>query len=81
MPDQDVVDGKLAQRVVDGQDSSAGIAEDGGGALADEGGPDDFGSGEGGVRVLRVVSDRVLLCCALDETGKSEGRRPDDIPA
>ena len=27
--DQDVMDGKLAQRVVDGQDGSAGIAEDG----------------------------------------------------
>ena len=43
--DEDVVDGELAQRVVGGQDGSAGIAEDGGDALADEGGPDDFGSG------------------------------------
>jgi hypothetical protein len=33
--------GKLAQRVVDGQDRSAGIAEDGGDALAGEGGPED----------------------------------------
>jgi hypothetical protein len=49
--DEDVVDGELAQRVVRprGQDGSAGIAEDGGDALADpEGGPEDFGSGEGG---------------------------------
>ena len=43
--DEDVVDGELAQRVVSGQDGPAGIAEDGGDALADEGGPDDFCSG------------------------------------
>ena len=35
-----------------GQDGSAGIAEDGGDALADEGGPEDFGSGEGGVLIF-----------------------------
>ena len=41
-----VVDGReLAQRVVDGQDRAAGIAEDGGGAFAGEGGPEDFGAG------------------------------------
>jgi len=54
MPGENVVDGELAQRVVDGQDGAAGIAEDGGGALADERGPEAFGSGELGV-VLRVV--------------------------
>ncbi len=53
--DQDVVDGKLAQRVVDGQDGATGIAEDGGDALAGEGGPEDLGSGElGWVRVRRI---------------------------
>ena len=57
--DEDMVDGELAQRVVDGQDGPAGIAEDGGYALADEGRPDDFGSGEGGdVFALRFVCVR-----------------------
>ncbi len=42
---EDVVDGEFAQRVVDGEDGSAGVAEDGGGAFADEGGPEDFGAG------------------------------------
>ena len=53
---EDVADGELAQRVVDGQDGAAGIAEDGGDALADECGPDDLGAGEGGVRFLTVCS-------------------------
>ena len=44
--DEDVVDGgELSQRVVDGEDGAAGVAEDGGGAFAGEGGPEDFGSG------------------------------------
>ena len=60
--DQDVVDGKLAQRIVGGKDGPAGIAEDGGYALADEGCPDDFGPGEGGdVFALRFVCHRGLL--------------------
>ncbi len=43
--DEDVVDGELAQRVVGGEDGSAGVAEDLGDAFACEGGPEDFGSG------------------------------------
>ena len=54
--DEDVVDGgELAQGVVDGEDRAAGVAEDGGGAFAGEGGPEDFGAGEG----------RVLVVCAF----------------
>ena len=45
--DEDVVDGELAQGVVGGEDGSAGVAEDLVHAFAGEGGPDDFGSGEG----------------------------------
>jgi len=48
---EDMVDGELAQRVVDGQDGAAGITEDGGDALAGEGGPEDLGAGEVG-RIL-----------------------------
>ena len=60
--DEDVVDGgELAQGVVDGQDGSAGIAEDGGDAFAGEGGPEDFGSGEGGVLVCCSCSSVCLL--------------------
>ena len=55
--DEDVVDGKLAQGIVGGQDGPAGIAEDGGDALAGKGRPDDLGSGEGG-DVLRFVCHR-----------------------
>ena len=47
---QDVVDGKLAQRVVDGQNGAAGIAEDVGDAFADQRGPQDFSAGEAGGR-------------------------------
>ncbi len=47
--DEDVVDGELAQRVVDGEDGSARVAEDAVYALAGEGGPEDFGSGELGL--------------------------------
>src|SRR6202522_2858368 len=50
--DEDVVDGELAQGVVGGEDGSAGVAEDLIHAFADERGPDDFGAGEGGVRVF-----------------------------
>ncbi len=50
--DEDVVDGgEFAEGVVDGEDGAAGVAEDGGGAFAGEGGPEDFGSGELGVLV------------------------------
>ena len=59
--DEDVVDGELAQRVVDGQDGSAGIAEDVGDAFAGERGPEDFGSGEGGVLILAAISVSLLL--------------------
>ena len=53
MADEDVVDGgEFAERVVDGEDRAAGVAEDGGGAFAGEGGPEDFGAGEGGVLVM-----------------------------
>src|SRR6266851_2906579 len=52
--DEDVVDGELAQGVVDGQDGSAGVAEDAVYTLADQGGPEDFGSGEGGVLIFVV---------------------------
>ncbi len=44
---------ELAQRVVDGQDGSAGIAEDLVYTFAGQSGPDDFGSGE--LRVLIFV--------------------------
>ena len=46
--DEDVVNGKLAQRVVDRQDGSAGITEYGFNALADQRGPHDFSTGEAG---------------------------------
>ena len=50
MSHEHMVDGrKLAQRVVDGQDRAAGIAEDGGRAFAGKGGPEDLGAGESGV--------------------------------
>ncbi len=42
--DEDVVDGEFAQGVVDGEDGSAGVTEDGGDALAYEGGPIGFRS-------------------------------------
>jgi hypothetical protein len=58
---EDVVDRELAQRVVGGKDGSAGIAEDGGDALANEGGPEDFCSGEGGVRVRFVCHTLCLF--------------------
>ena len=59
-----VVDGgELAQRVVDREDGSAGIAEDGGGAFAGERGPEDFGAGEGGVLIGLMV--RVHWTCSL----------------
>ena len=48
--DEDVVDGgEFSEGVVDGEDGAAGVAEDGGGAFAGEGGPEDFGAGKGGV--------------------------------
>ena len=47
---QDVVDGKLAQRVVGGQNCAAGIAEDVGNALAYQRGPQNFSAGEAGGR-------------------------------
>ncbi len=50
--DEDVVDGELAQGVVDGEDGSAGVAEDPVYAFAGESGPEDFGSGEGGVLIF-----------------------------
>ena len=60
--DEDVVDGgEFAEGVVDGEDGAAGIAEDGGGAFAGEGGPEDFGAGELGVG---VVAHGVLLVAA-----------------
>ena len=56
--DEDVVDGgEFAEGVVDGEDGAAGIAEDGGGAFAGEGGPEDFGSGKGGVGVVHLYLD------------------------
>ena len=66
---EDVVNGKLAQRVVDGQNRAAGVAEDVGNALAYQRGPHDFcageagGGGEVGVGCLRgcVVSHGWLL--------------------
>jgi len=57
---QGVVNGKLAQRVIDGQDGPAGIAEDVGDALAYQRGPNNLSAGEAGglgqmgVRCLRV---------------------------
>jgi hypothetical protein len=71
---QNVVDyGELAQGVVCGQDGSAGIAEDGGDALADEGGPEDFGAGELGVLVRFVghlLSPGVLESVCKDDAGE-----------
>ena len=59
--------GELAQGVVDGQDGSAGIAEDGGDAFAGERGPEDFGSGEGGVLIFSSIGPPVLaFACELD---------------
>jgi len=46
--DEYVVNGELAQRIVDRQDGSAGIAEDGFNALAHQCGPHDFSAGEAG---------------------------------
>ncbi len=43
--DENVADGEFAQRVVDGQNRAAGVAEDLAHALAFEGGPEDLGSG------------------------------------
>ena len=49
---EDVVDGgEFAQGVVDGEDRAGRVAEDGGRAFVGEGGPEDFGAGEGGVGV------------------------------
>ena len=45
---QYVVDGKLAQRIIDGQNRAARIAEDVGNALADQRGPHNFRAGEAG---------------------------------
>ncbi len=56
--DEDVVDGELAQGVVDGEDGSARVAEDAVYALASQGGPEDFGSGELRVLIGRVVGLR-----------------------
>ena len=65
-----VVDGgELAQRVVDGKDGSAGIAEDGGDAFAGERGPEDLGAGEGGVLVGLMV--RVHWTCSLAQRVRS----------
>src|ERR1035437_5563864 len=44
--DEGVVDGELAQGVIDGQDGPAGIAEDVGNAFAHQGGPYDFRAGK-----------------------------------
>ena len=58
---QHVVNGKLAQRVVGGQNRAAGIAEDVGDALAHQRGPQNLSAGEAGgrgqvsVRCLRVA--------------------------
>ena len=50
--DEDVADGEFAQRVVDGQNRAAGIAEDLAHAFAFERGPDDFCAGEtGGLQI------------------------------
>ena len=46
--DEDMVNGKLAQRVIDRQDGAAGIAEDGGDAFAHQRGPHDLRAGEAG---------------------------------
>ena len=62
--DEDVVDGgEFAEGVVDGEDGAAGVAEDGGGAFAGEGGPEDFGSGElrGGCQSSFDASHSLLL--------------------
>ncbi len=53
--DQDVMNGELAQRVVGGQDGSAGIAEDGGDAFAYQCGPQDLRAGEAGGRVIQFL--------------------------
>ena len=62
---EDVVDGKLAQRVVGGQDGAAGIAEDVGDALADQRGPEDLSAGEAGGRGEVSVCVRASLRCVV----------------
>ena len=68
VPHENVVNGKLAQRVVDRQNRSARIAEDRGHALAHQRGPDDFCAGEARGRVevgrLRIVRLRCFPCCS-----------------
>src|ERR1700722_15404974 len=55
-----MMNGKLTQRVIGGQNCAPGIAEDGCDALAHKRGPQNFsageagGSGEVGIRCLRV---------------------------
>ena len=83
---EDVVDGELAQGVVDGEDGSAGVAEDAVYVLAGEGGPEDFCSGEGGVLICawsclvsllpfvslrRGSSSTSAVCCVLNAACKS----------
>ena len=64
---QHVVNGKLAQRVVDGQNRAAGIAEDVGDALAHQRGPQNLSAGEAGgrgeVRIRCLVSLSQLPVC------------------
>jgi hypothetical protein len=45
MPHQDVMDRELPKGIVDRKDRSAGISEDSSNSLADERGPENFGSG------------------------------------
>ena len=56
MAHEDVVDGKLAQRVVDGQDGAAGIAEDVAHAFAFGRCPDDFRAGDASLGLMPIAS-------------------------
>ena len=63
---QYVVNGKLAQRVVGGQDGAAGIAEDVGDAFAHQRGPQNLSAGEARGRgqvsaCVRYLSVRVCF--------------------
>ena len=65
MPHQRVVYGKLAQRVIDGQNGAARIAEDVRDALAHQRGPHNLRAGQARGRLilcLRVISHDDLLC-------------------
>ena len=63
VPDEDVADGKFAQRIVRGQNRAAGVAEDLAHTLAFERRPDDFRAGE--TCALRSFLASLISCSLL----------------